>query len=434
MGDNVYPMNAGLRDIRPFEICSIRPPTENHSLTFRLTRNCYWNKCKFCPVYKFGAKFSKRGIDEVKEDINKAKKIDDVMLDEGITGLTQFGTDYERLEELLCRIEREQGKGVGPEGPTAVPEGLDQRLQWFLPWFKENPSLYDSFHHVLSWLTGGGRTCFLGDSDSLILEPGFLGETIQTVKGHFPSIERFTVYGRTRSASQLRSTEELSEYCQAGLNRVHFGLESGSDEVLAFMNKGVTKAEHIEGLLKSREAGISCSVYIMPGLGGQTLSEEHAHESADVVTKTAPDYVRLRSLQIFPQTPLEDAARRGEFLEADEETIAREIRIMVEEIGSQTEILSDSASNLLDINGRLPSDRATMLAEIDRYLTLSSRDKLLFSLQSRMNSFISQYGGLSRDICDSVAAYISNDRLDPSSATDEELKGIISLIRSKLMP
>jgi len=427
-------MDAALRDIRPFEVCSIRPPTENYSLTFRLTRNCYWNKCKFCPVYKFGAKFSKRDIKEVKEDIKRARRIDDLMFDEGITGLTQFGTDYDRLEEILLRIERVQGRDTEPEGLPSVPAGLDQRLQWFLPWFKESPSLYDSFHHVFAWRAGGGKTCFLGDADSLILKPDTLRETIQTVKGHFPTIERFTIYGRTRSAARLRSMEELKEYCRAGLDRVHFGLESGSDMVLKYMNKGVTKAEHIEGLLKAKEAGISCSVYIMPGLGGRILSEQHAGESAEVVTKTAPDYVRLRSLQIFPQTPLEDAAKQGEFVEADEETLAREIRIMVEEIGSRTEILSDSASNLLDINGILPEDRAAMLSEIDSYLMLSERDKLLFSLKSRMNSFINQYGGLSQDIYDCMAPHISGGRIDPSSATNEELRRIIGLIRSKLMP
>ena len=67
--------------VEPFEICSIRPPTENYSLTFRLTRNCYWNRCKFCPVYKLGAKISRRSLGEVREDIKRAQLIDDILLE-----------------------------------------------------------------------------------------------------------------------------------------------------------------------------------------------------------------------------------------------------------------------------------------------------------------------------------------------------------------
>lgn len=69
-------MAASLSCREPFEICSIRPPTENFSLTFRLTRNCYWNRCWFCPVYKWGKRFSKRSFEELKEDVKKARRID----------------------------------------------------------------------------------------------------------------------------------------------------------------------------------------------------------------------------------------------------------------------------------------------------------------------------------------------------------------------
>ncbi len=73
-----------LRALEPFEICTIRPPAENASLTFRLTRNCYWNKCRFCPVYKMGAVFSRRSLDEVLRDIERAKALDDQMREQGI--------------------------------------------------------------------------------------------------------------------------------------------------------------------------------------------------------------------------------------------------------------------------------------------------------------------------------------------------------------
>lgn len=429
-------MVINLAHVKPFEICSIRPPTENYSLTFRLTRNCYWRQCAFCPVYKFGARFSKRRIEEVKEDIRNAKLIDDLILDEGLGGRLYDGDGSPRVARLLHKIRETQGSpAFSEEEPKQeIPQDLDPRLFWFLSWFKDKPRLEDSLNHVLAWRLGGARTCFMGDADSLILKPGFITEAIHHIKGHFPSIERFTVYGRTRTAARVRTLEELKSFRNAGLDRVHFGLESGSDQVLKFMRKGVTRGEHVEGGVKVKEAGLSCSVYVMPGLGGLRWSEAHARDTAEVITRISPAYVRIRSLQIFPQTPLEKAVHHGEFTEASEEQVVKEIRIMVEEINTDTEMVSDSASNLLNINGRLPHDRPAMLKRIDEYLSLSSREKRLFSVNSRLQSFMGQYGGLTEDILDALRPFINRGRLEFSRAPDVEIEGITALIRSKLMP
>lgn len=375
-------------------------------------------------------------MDEVKEDISRAKVIDDLLYEQGISGTPNSYAGYSRVPELVHRIksvQKETGHVVEGDGEDA-PKDLHPDLVWFLSWFKDKPDLLDSLNHVLTWRMAGGKTCFLGDADSLIIKPEFMTETLHEIKDKFSSIQRFTVYGRTKTAARVRKGKELKAYRNAGLDRIHFGLESGSDAVLKFMDKGVTKDEHVEAGIKTREAGLSCSVYAMPGLGGSGWSEAHAHETAEVLTKMTPDYVRLRTLQIFPQTPLDEARRNGHFVEASEEQVVKEIRIMVEETDTETEILSDSASNLLSINGRLPEGRRAMLGEIDQYLALSSRDKLLFSAASRLRSFVGQYGGLSDDISRSISPYLKGGSLDFSRASNREIEGIIRLIRSKLMP
>lgn len=420
--------------IQPYEICSIRPPTENMSITFRLTRNCPWNKCAFCPVYKLGSKFSRRSLDEVKCDVDRAKAIDDLLYAHGIGTGVLGGSEYRRAAELINRI-RSMGGGKSDDAPQPVEhQNLDPRMQWFLQWFKETPSLEDSIYHILQWRLSGARTCFLGDADSMILKPDFLKETIEYIKIRFPTISRFTVYGRTKTAAKLRTQKELKEFQQAGLNRIHFGIESGSNEVLVLMNKGVTAEEHIAACLKTREAGISPSIYVMPGLGGAMLSEIHAHETARVITSCKPDYVRLRTLEIFPHTPLDLMAKNGTFVEATEEQIAKEIRILIEEIDCETEILSDSASNLLDVYGKLPHDREAMLRTIDAYLNLSPREKLEFSLEMRLGHFLAQYGNLTFDILEALRPILKGDMLVFYNATDEMLQNAIRIIRSKLMP
>ena len=52
-----------------FEQGPIRPPSEAHSLLLRVTRNCPWNHCTFCPVYK-GARFSVRPVAHILRDID----------------------------------------------------------------------------------------------------------------------------------------------------------------------------------------------------------------------------------------------------------------------------------------------------------------------------------------------------------------------------
>jgi len=427
-----------LSRLEPFEICTIRPPTENYSLTFRLTRNCYWNRCKFCPVYKMGAAFSRRSLDEVRLDIERAKALDELMQERGI-GIPKYtSADYGRLPGIAAEI-LQTGKTTAPEdriqkADAGLSADCDPRLAWFSSWFNEHPSLEDSLAHLLTWRMAGGGTCFLGDADGLILKPEFMTAVLSDIKSCFPSIKRFTVYGRTRTAARQRSLAELQEMAAAGLNRVHFGIESGSDKVLAFVNKGESSTEHIEGCLKVKEAGLSCSLYIMPGLGGTKLSEEHALETARVINAIAPDFVRLRTLEIFPQTPLEKAFLDGDFEECPEEQIVRELRTLISQIHVETELLSDSAPNLLELYGKLPADRNRLLKIVDDYLALSERNKRIFSVNSRLLSFLGQYGGLPEDLYETLSPYMRGEGIDMSRCPDEMLVNITRKIRSRLMP
>jgi hypothetical protein len=424
--------------VEPFEICSIRPPTENYSLTFRLTRNCGWNKCLFCPVYKYGAQFSRRDIDEVKRDVDRAQVINDLLIEYGIGSKNSAPTSsHQEIKDLIKKIrsEKEEEKETDRQVSASTDEAdeADEQLAWFASWFKDKPTIEDSIHHILHWRLGGGQTCFLGDSNTLVLSPEFFAEAVAYIQDAFPSLNRFTIYGRTKSAAK-KAASDLRAMHEAGLHRVHFGLESGSDRVLRFMKKGVTASEHIQGCLNAKEAGLSCCVYVMPGLGGAQWSEEHAVETAKVLTEIAPDYVRLRSLEIFPKTGLAAAVQRGDFAEASEEHVAREIRVMVERIEAECEIVSDSAANLLAVNGRLPHDRESMLAVIDDYRALSPREKLAFSLESRLQSFIGQYGGMTHDVLRAVTPYATGHGIDISGVPDHEVMRAIKLIRSKLMP
>lgn len=379
-------------------------------------------------------------MDEIKRDVDNAQRIDEMLLGSGLLGNSSPSSRYTDINDLFLAIrEANPGRGAeqipsdGGQNDLGTVQYEDEKLAWFSSWFKDGPNIEDSVYHVLAWRKYGGRSCFLGDANSLILSADFFTEVVNYIRSKFPILSRFTVYGRTKSAAR-KGLDDLKAFHDAGLNRIHFGIESGSNRVLSFMMKGETAQDHIDGCRKTSEAGISPSVYIMPGLGGARWTYEHAIETARVLTEAQPDYVRLRTLEIFPGTGLASAMKKGEFMEATEEQVVWEIRTIIEHTDIHAEIVSDSASNLLDVSGRLPDNRSGMLKVIDDYLELPEREKIIFSLSSRLQSFVSQYGHVSGDILDAIKPYVRNGAFDPSRAPNEELQRITRLIRSKLMP
>src|SRR4030043_440028 len=216
----------------------IRPPSEASSLLIRVTRNCPWNQCLFCPAYK-GVKFSKRAPEEVKKDI-------DSMADE-------------------------------LRGYSSV------------------------------------RTAFLQDADSLILPVEDLVAVLDHLREKFPKIERITTYARARTLSH-KSADDLKRLKQAGLTRIHTGMESGSGRVLQMIKKGMTPEEAVTGGRHVMDAGIELSEYIMPGVAGQALSEEHAIKTAELLNLIRPHFIRVRTFAMHPKSPMQKMVMEGTFV------------------------------------------------------------------------------------------------------------------------
>ncbi len=325
-----------------FEQGPIRPPSEAGSLLVRVTRNCPWNRCAFCRTYQ-GERFSLREVSQIREEI---------------------GVMAQMAEKVGTLAEG------GDEG--RIPADWD----------------WGCFRAVAAWLRGGGESVFLQDADSLSLKTDRLAEVIALIRATFPSVTRVTTYARAKTASR-KTAEELKRLREAGLSRIHMGMESGHDPLLAFIDKGVTAAEQIEAGQKIREAGISLCEYVMPGLGGSRWSAEHAVQSARVLNRIDPDHIRLRTLQVVPGTALAAKVRDGEFHPLDDEAILREIRLMISNLeGIGSRIVSDHILNLLEeLHGKLPEDRERLLGLIDRFFALPDEDRQVFRLGRRMGLY-----------------------------------------------
>ena len=329
-----------------FELGPIRPPSEAYSLLIRATRNCPWNRCQFCPVYK-GSKFELRPVSEILRDIEAVRAIS-----EGIKELawkTGHGDRVRETAAMLCN----------------------------------QPQYGQCVSHVALWLATRGRTAFLQDSNSLIMRTPELIQVVTFLRSTFPNVDRVTTYARSHTAAR-KSCTELKELKDAGLDRIHMGLETGYDPLLAYMDKGCTAKDHVEGGTKVREAGISLCEYVMPGLGGKKMSREHALGTARVLNEINPDYIRLRSLHVSPAMPLWAKFQEGDFELQTEDEVVEEIGLFIENLQVTSHLKSDHILNLLmEVEGKMPGDKEKCLNVVNGYLSLADDERLNFKIGRR---------------------------------------------------
>jgi radical SAM superfamily enzyme YgiQ (UPF0313 family) len=329
-----------------FELGPIRPPSEAYSLLIRATRNCPWNRCQFCPIYK-GTKFELRSAEDIIKDIEAVKAISDGIKE--IAWKTGYGN---KVVEVAATLSNQTQYG-------------------------------QCVHNVALWLGTGGKSAFLQDSNTLIMRTLELTEVITFLRKTFPSLNRVTTYGRSHTAAR-KSLAELKELKDGGLDRIHIGLETGYDPLLAYMEKGCTAKNHIQGGQKVKEAGISLCGYVMPGLGGKKMSQEHARETARVLNQIDPDYIRLRSLHVTPSMPLWTRWQNGDFELQTEDEVAKEIGVFIENLQVTSYLTSDHILNLLmEVEGKMPEDKEKCLNIINKYLSLPDEERLNFKFGRR---------------------------------------------------
>lgn len=339
-----------------FEQGPIRPPSEAGSLLLRVMRNCSWNHCTFCPVYK-DRPFSRRPLDHVLLDIDAVsdavRAIQEVRRDRGSLTFAQMQ--------------------MAPAGRELDPAAL--AAAWH-------------------WLRHGAQNVFLQDANVLIVKPEYLLAILNHLNRRFPRVQRITCYARSSTAARL-PLEALRSLRQAGLSRVHIGLESGSDQVLRATRKGTTQVRQIAAGVGLKQAGLELSEYYLPGLGGAALWEENARQTAFAINQINPDFIRIRSLALPPGAPLAAAAQTGAFPIPSDELVLRELQLFLESLeGITSTVASDHIVNLLpEVEGRLPHDQDRMLDVIRHYWNLPLQQRIFYRVGRRLGYF-SRLSGL----------------------------------------
>jgi uncharacterized Fe-S cluster-containing MiaB family protein len=383
---------------------------EAESLILRVSRNCPWNRCLFCPAYK-DRRFSKRTVTDIIKDIDAIS----------------------RIEELIKKASFE----IGISGKVS--------REVLLHVIRDNPDIFvnrdaiRSLNNVANWLFHGGRRVFLQDANALAMNPGDMVTVLKYLKDSFSTIETITSYARSKTCFR-RTSEELGELKNAGLSWCFVGIESGCDEILDYMKKGVKRAEHLEAGRKMVDAGIGIAAFIMPGLAGgnRTKSEHHIKETITLLNDIKPTEVRIRSIAVLEASPLYELYRGGKYEPATEDQMIEEIRLLLEGFDFDCTIETYQMTNVLfNIKGDLNEKRDELISSIERFQSLPpfERSRLRFNkyLHGGYVDFIKRVGRCDESL-DSLMGDAGKALEKGSPDAVEKVEQAIFAIKSKAVP
>ncbi len=221
---------------------------------------------------------------------------------------------------------------------------------------------------------GDVEKVFLADGDAIAMETSALLEILEMLYQSFPSLRHVGVYA-SPDVVLKKDMSELTALKAAGLTIAYLGVETGDEELLKDIRKGVTYDEMVEAGLRLRQAGIQLSVTVLLGLAGRTpKAVEHAKNTAKILNDTNPEYIGALTLMVVPRTELFRRMERGEFELPGPFEILDEMRIMIENLEVEgSEFRSNHASNYLPIKGRLPDDKQAILDLINDIIAKNDR-------------------------------------------------------------
>jgi radical SAM superfamily enzyme len=212
---------------------------------------------------------------------------------------------------------------------------------------------------------------FLADGDALAVDTEYLLKILKYLKKSFPKLRRVSAYGSTQNILS-KSVEELKELKDNNLSLIYYGIESGDDELLKKINKGVDSKEIIGSLDMAAKAGIKVSATVILGLGGKEFSSRHIKNTAYIINNTKLTYLSTLQLGLEEDQKEKFYSRFESFTHLDDTEILKEQRVFISLLDPKNKVIfrSNHASNALHLAGNFPKDKDRLLLEIDEALAI----------------------------------------------------------------
>ncbi|OFZ22115.1 MAG: hypothetical protein A2X94_08805 [Bdellovibrionales bacterium GWB1_55_8] len=229
---------------------------------------------------------------------------------------------------------------------------------------RDENEVFEDIREAARVMSGCERV-FLADGDALILRTDRLLRILDQLEQHFPRLARVAIYSDARGIN-LKSDEELLSLRERKLGMIYLGLESGSDEVLRRIQKGATASEMTEAVRRAEALGIPVSVIGLLGVGGRELTEEHARQTAQVLSRMSPSFFSALTLTLVPDTPLAKDAEAGRFRMLTPEESLEELARIIVDVQTERPVVfrTNHASNYVPLKGTLPENRERILEAI----------------------------------------------------------------------
>lgn len=246
------------------------------------------------------------------------------------------------------------------------------------------PQIESELQRVKS-LDGKPEKIFLGDGNAFGLRTSRLLEILSMIQHYFPQCSCVNMDATVTSI--LRKTDrELEDLYQRGVRHLYIGIESGLDDVLAFMEKDHDLRQAYEAVERISRAGMIFDAHIMTGVAGKGRGIENAEALAEFFTRAKPKHVVNFSMFLHKEVPLYRSIENHTFTPADELESLREEHRLVELLGTAEEVCAagiryDGFHDYIKfrVRGTLPPDSEKMLCKLDAAIRQYEQEEPVFS-------------------------------------------------------
>lgn len=213
---------------------------------------------------------------------------------------------------------------------------------------------------------GNPKQVFLGDGNAFGMQTERLLTILEQIRRYFPACQSVNTDATVTDISK-KTDEELRRLKEAGLGRLYLGIESGLDDVLAFMQKDHNLEQAYREIERIKSAGLTFNAHIMTGIAGAGRGIENAEKTAEFFNRTNPERVTNFSLFLDRSTPLFQEIQKGAFVPADELENLEEEKRLLERLETDGLIYDGFHDHItFRVKGVLPKDREKMIDKLDQ--------------------------------------------------------------------